>query len=130
MSFTAINTPLIALFSLAYGLGHPDVAAFRPVLVDKTLSSFHEDLNRTAKELQVGAQRMIDIRGLVSTASALTSPQPSQQNLMPIRQNGQVANLPGIERSNAGFSQVSFQKQAMGIVDRKAGEGFTALQAR
>lgn len=47
MKMKAINLPLLALFGLCYGLGHPSLAAIRPALVDKTLASFHTDFNRT-----------------------------------------------------------------------------------
>lgn len=47
LTMKMINLPLLVLFGLCYALGHPTLASYRPVLVDKTLASFHEDLNRT-----------------------------------------------------------------------------------
>ena len=74
----AVNVPLLALFGLAYGLGHPSVAPFRPAAVDKTLASFHNDVNRTAKELSDGARELMEVRlALAVAAASSVAPAPA-----------------------------------------------------
>jgi len=70
-----VNIPLVALFSLAYGLGHPSLAPYRPAMVDKTLSSFHHDLNRTARDFQEGAKQLMATRGVLAASAAGIAPE-------------------------------------------------------
>jgi hypothetical protein len=74
MSLNAINIPLIALFGLSYGMGHPAVAPFRPALVDKTLVSFHEDINRTAKDLNEGLANLAFTRSVLARSAEAPAP--------------------------------------------------------
>lgn len=66
MSTFAANGPLVLIFSLAYGLGHPGAAPFRPQVLDKTLATFHRDLNETGDSLRK------EIAELIATNRSLT----------------------------------------------------------
>jgi hypothetical protein len=74
-----INIPLLALFGMAYGLGHPGLAAMRPVSVDKTLASFHNDVNKTIAEVSTGSKILVQAREtLLVSAGALNVKSPSE----------------------------------------------------
>lgn len=112
-----VNLPLLVLFALAYGLGHPAVAAFRPQVVDKTLASFHVDVNRTAQDLTVSLVRLVDHR--TDNAAQMVSPTivpPSPEPRVTETRTVQVASAPAALR--------------MTDLPRKTGTGFTALKAR
>jgi hypothetical protein len=86
MKMKAVNLPLLVLFGLCYGLGHPSLAAIRPALVDKTLASFHADLNRTVvgwnEMLKKGSSEAKSVAAkpaapvlVVATAAAASAPE-------------------------------------------------------
>lgn len=81
-----VNIPLVALFSLAYGLGHPSLAPYRPASVDKTLSSFHNDLNRTARDFQESAKQLMATRGVLAASAAGIVPENKTETPKPLKQ--------------------------------------------
>ena len=38
----------LAIAAVLYGIGHPELAAYRPVAFDRSLREFHRDVNRVA----------------------------------------------------------------------------------
>jgi hypothetical protein len=60
LNMKTINLPLLALFGLCYVLGHPVLSSLRPQIVDKTLASFHEDVNRTFAGSTVSLARLFE----------------------------------------------------------------------
>lgn len=72
MSSFAANGPIVLIFSLAYGLGHPGAAPLRPQVLDKTLATFHRDLNETGESLRKGLAELIATnRSLTQAAAAV-----------------------------------------------------------
>ena len=46
------------------------VAAYRPAVVDKTLTSFHNDINRTAKDINASMSKLVLVRSTLTDAAA------------------------------------------------------------
>lgn len=128
MSMSAINGPLIGLFSLAYAMGHPDVSPYRPALVDKTLASFHEDINRTSKELNEGLKRIANAQAAMAS---FTAPAAEPQPMQPALRSTSPANSTAPAQRDGSFAPISGPKTVLPGVDRQiSGAGFTPLQAR
>lgn len=108
----AVNLPLLVLFGLSYGLGHPSLASYRPQLVDKTLASFHQDVNRTAIGASASLTKLFDAEkaeASATTASAVAKVAPA----LP------VIAAPVVEspKPNVRLAEVS----------RRSGNGFQVL---
>ncbi|MGL5446265.1 MAG: hypothetical protein ACRDBL_03030 [Rhabdaerophilum sp.] len=111
----AINLPLLVLFGLCYALGHPALAAYRPVLVDKTLASFHEDVNRTIAGSSISVAKLFEPVPVPASALAPT-PGPALVESTVIT----AAPLP----------QVVEQPRRLAELPRQRVNGFTELMAR
>jgi hypothetical protein len=125
MTASAVNVPLVALFGLAYGLGHPACAPYRPALVDKTLASFHADVNRTAKDLNAGLQKLVVVRDTL-TASAQGKPAPKATvETKQVRVEG-----PSLQHARAAVGIVEPKATAVEVAAHGKPPGFTELKAR
>lgn len=109
-----INLPLLALFALCYGLGHPALASLRPQVVDKTLASFHEDVNRT-------------IVGSTISVAKLLDPAPVEMASVPVPQPVVLA-IP-LARSEP-VQQFTQATRRLAELPRQHAGGFTVLAAR
>jgi hypothetical protein len=74
MQMKTVNLPLLALFGLCYGLGHPSLANYRPAMVDKTLASFHTDLNRSVVAWSDDLAKVIFSEPQAASASQAANP--------------------------------------------------------
>lgn len=109
-----INLPLLALFALCYSLGHPALAVFRPQAVDKTLASFHDDVNRT-------------IVGSTLNIATLFAPTPATAESLPAPQPVTLAIPASRPDPVRHYSQNS---RRLVELSRQNSSGFTVLTAR
>lgn len=109
----AINLPLLVLFGLCYALGHPALATYRPVLVDKTLASFHEDVNRTIAGSSLSVAKLFE-----PVPASAVAPEPRPAPIEPVLTT--AAPLP----------QVVEQPRRLAELPRQRVSGFTELMAR
>ena len=143
----AVNIPLIALFGVAYGLGHPSLASWRPNSVDKTLSSFHHDVNRSAKDFSDGAKQLIAARGTLTHSAAIMSAAPKSTStpLEPVTTAARAASHGKVRfeitktptgASQPALSTLAKEQLTHGVhaalldVPRAISVGFSALKAR
>lgn len=113
LTMKMINLPLLVLFGLCYALGHPTLASYRPVLVDKTLASFHEDVNRTITGTTHSVAKIFEPEAASGVAPVMKS-QPvtfAVANAEPVPLMApkpiRLAELP--RQKNGGFTVLSAQ---------------------
>lgn len=125
MSLSVVNIPLVALFGLSYGLGHPALAPYRPALVDKTLVSFHNDINRTAIDLNDGLANLAITRSALARAS-----EPPPMRIANAPKPAVELKTPDISHARNALGLPERRQRDIGEPVRVKAAGFTELKAR
>lgn len=126
MSIGAMNVPLAALFGLCYGLGHPSLAAYRPAVADATLASFHNDVNRTVKDVNDGLAELLKMKKSLGEASRQVArvEQPAMSAVKsPIAE-------PTLAHARSAIGVPPNRQAGLAEPQRKSSPGFTELKAR